>query len=552
MIVELRSTPRIRVNNDHGRSAPIMTLNSLAPQPTVAAADGGGSMSEVQMRAAPAVIRLNARDNVVVAATRIAKGATPAGESVAALDAIPFGHKLATRAIAKGEPVLKYGQAIGKATEDIPAGAHVHVHNLAVSDLRLDAGVARYEPRAEPARTFQGFRRADGRAGVRNYVGVLTSVNCSATVARHIADAAERSGILDDYPNVDGVIPITHTSGCGMAGDGEGFDILRRTLWGTAANPNFGAVMLVGLGCEVVQTGRFAKDYGLAARDDFQAFTIQDVGGTRKAIEAGLERLKDLLPLANAVRRTEVPAGEIVLGLQCGGSDAWSGVTSNPALGNAADRLVALGATVILSETPEIYGAEHLLYARASSPAVADKLRARLAWWERYTAIHGAEMNNNPSPGNKAGGLSTILEKSLGAVAKSGASPMTDVIEYAQPLATRGLVFMDSPGFDPCSATGQVASGANMIAFTTGRGSAFGFKPSPSIKLSSNSEIYARMSEDIDIDCGGIATGAASIEGKGAEILDGLLAVASGQPSKSEALGYGGSEFVPWLIGAVM
>ena len=328
--------------------------------------------------------------------------------------------------------------------------------------------------------------------------------------------------------------------------------MLRRTLWGTAANPNFGAVMLVGLGCEVVQTGRFAKDYGLAGRDDFQAFTIQDVGGTRRAVEEGLARLKELLPLANRAGRTETPASEIVLGLQCGGSDGWSGVTSNPALGDAADRLVGMGATVILSETPEIYGAEHLLYARAVSDAVSAKLRARLDWWEHYTRLHGAEMNNNPSPGNKAGGLSTILEKSLGAVAKSGTSPLSDVIEYAEPLKTRGLVFMDSPGFDPCSATGQVASGATMIAFTTGRGSAFGCKPSPSIKLSSNSEIYRRMSEDIDVDCGGIATGEASVADKGAEVLDCLLDVASGRQSKSEALGYGGAEFVPWLIGAVM
>jgi altronate hydrolase len=509
-------------------------------------------MSDVATEAAASVIRLHPNDNVVVAAARIPAGVEVRSEGLRSLEAVPFGHKIATRLIPAGAPVLKYGQAIGVATRDILAGAHVHVQNLDVSDLRLAAEVAHPTPRQEPPRHFMGFRRADGRVGVRNYVGVLTSVNCSATVARLIAEAADRSGLLDDYPNVDGVIPITHTSGCGMAGDGEGFDMLRRTLWGTAANPNFGAMMLVGLGCEVIQTGRFAKDYGLAGRDDFQAFTIQDVGGTRKAVEQGLERLKEMLPLANAHQRTEVPASEIVLGLQCGGSDGWSGVTSNPALGDACDRLTALGATVILSETPEIYGAEHLLYARATSTEVSARLRARLDWWEHYTHVHGAEMNNNPSPGNKAGGLTTILEKSLGAVAKSGSSPLVDVIEYAEPLRTRGLVFMDSPGFDPCSATGQVASGANMIAFTTGRGSAFGCKPSPSIKLSSNTEVYARMSEDIDIDCGGIATGNATIPGKGEEILNYLLEVASGRHSKSEALGYGGAEFVPWLIGAVM
>ena len=406
--------------------------------------------------------------------------------------------------------------------------------------------------RAPAARTFEGFLRADGRVGVRNYVGVLTSVNCSATVARIIAEQAERSGMLKDYPNVDGVMAITHTSGCGMSGDGEGFDLLRRTLWGTAANPNFGSMLLVGLGCEVIQVGKFAKDFGLYGREDFQAFTIQDSGGTRAAVEEGLARLRELLPLANRARRSTQPASELVLGLQCGGSDAWSGVTSNPALGDAADRLVALGGTVILSETPEIYGAEHLLYARAASDEVVQKLRARLDWWEDYTRRHGAEMNNNPSPGNLAGGLTTILEKSLGAVAKSGASTLVDVLEYAEPLTSRGFVFMDSPGFDPCSATGQVASGATMIAFTTGRGSAFGYKPSPSIKLSSNTEIYKRMTGDIDVDCGAISTGGASIADKGGEILDCLLEVASGAPSKSEALGYGGAEFVPWLIGATM
>ena len=508
-------------------------------------------MSDVLTRDA-VTVRLHASDNVVVAVGRIAPGTRIAAENVTALQSIPSGHKIATRAISAGEAVRKYGQVIGVATADIAAGAHVHVQNLAVSDLRVGVEHAPAWHRDEPARNFMGYRRHDGRVGVRNYIGVLTSVNCSATVARHIADAAERSGLLSGFGHVDGIVPITHASGCGMAGSGEGFDILRRTLWGTAANPNFGAILLVGLGCEVIQIDRLKHDYGLAESDAFHAYTIQDVGGTRRAIEEGLERLKAILPKLDKARRTQVPASELVPGLQCGGSDAWSGVTSNPALGNASDRLAALGATVILSETPEIYGAEHLLYARAKAPEVSAKLRARLDWWEHYTKIHDMEMNNNPSPGNKAGGLTTILEKSLGAVAKSGTSPLNEVVEYAAPIHERGLVFMDSPGFDPCSATGQVASGATLIAFTTGRGSAYGCKPSPSIKLSSNSAIYERMKEDIDIDCGPIASGAATVEEKGAEVLDLLLAVASGTKSKSEELGYGGAEFVPWQIGAVM
>ena len=500
----------------------------------------------------PNVLRLHVADNVVIAMRRLAAGEPLAGEGVAAAEAIASGHKVAVRPIAAGETVRKYGQVIGAATQAIAPGAHVHSHNLAVSDLRRAAeDVPRTLPQVAP-RTFEGFARANGRTGVRNYVGVLTSVNCSATVARHIAEAAERSGLLARFPNVDGIVPITHASGCGMAGAGEGFEVLKRTLWGTAANPNFGAVMLVGLGCEVLQIGKLKADYGLVDGEAFQSFTIQESGGTRRAVAEGLARLEDMLPAVERQTRTTRPAGELVLGLQCGGSDAWSGVTSNPALGAACDRLVALGGTVILSETPEIYGAEHLLIARAAAPDVADRLRARLAWWERYTALHGARMDNNPSPGNKAGGLTTILEKSLGAVAKAGSSPLADVVEYAQPIQSRGLVFMDSPGFDPCSATGQVASGATMIAFTTGRGSAYGCKPSPSIKLSSNSDLYRRMEEDIDIDCGGVATGEATIAEKGGEIVDYLLAVASGRPSKSEALGYGGLEFVPWQLGAVM
>ena len=501
---------------------------------------------------APPVIRLHPLDNVLVASKRVAKGAQI--EGVTALADIGAGHKIAVAAVAAvaaGQPILKYGQVIGVATEAIAAGAHVHTHNLAVTGERRDAEVKAVAARQQAPRSFMGFRRDDGRVGVRNYVGVLTSVNCSATVSRLIAHEAERSGLLDDFPNVDGIVPITHTSGCGMASSGEGFDLLRRTLWGTAANPNFGAVMLVGLGCEVIQTAKFAQDFGLAGREGFQSFTIQDVGGTKRAVEQGLERLREMLPIADRARRTETPASELVLGLQCGGSDGWSGVTSNPGLGDAVDRLVALRGTAMLSETPEIYGAEHLLYARATD-AVSAKLRARLDWWETYTARHGAEMDNNPSPGNKAGGLTTILEKSLGAVAKAGSSPLMDVIEYAEPVKARGLVFMDSPGFDPCSATGQVASGATMIAFTTGRGSAFGCKPSPSIKLSSNSEIYRRMQDDIDVDCGSIADGGATVPQKGEEILDYLLDIASGQRSKSEALGYGGDEFVPWLIGATM
>lgn len=499
-----------------------------------------------------ATIRLHPNDNVLVAARALTAGTPLGGAATPSLQSISMGHKVASQAIAAGSPVIKYGQVIGVATRDIPAGSHVHVHNLAMSDLRRAAERVQPIKVNETQRTFEGYRRMNGRVGVRNYVCVLTSVNCSATVAKMIAERAERSGMLRDYPNVDGIVPITHNSGCGMSGEGEGYDILRRTLWGTAGNPNFGSTLMIGLGCEVIQVARFVKDFGLQGSDLFQSYTIQEAGGTRAAVEQGMERLRALLEIANRVKRTTVPASELVLGLQCGGSDGWSGVTSNPALGNASDRIVALGGTVMLSETPEIYGAEHLIAARATTPEVADKLMKRIEWWKQYTAKHDATMDDNPSPGNIAGGITTILEKSLGAVAKAGTAPLVDVIEYGERCTQRGFVFMDSPGFDPCSATGQVASGANMIAFTTGRGSAYGCKPSPSIKLASNSAIFQRMNDDMDIDCGPIASGDATVEQKGDEILTYLLEVASGKQSKSEALGYGGSEFVPWLVGATM
>ncbi|WP_347303045.1 altronate dehydratase family protein [Croceibacterium sp. TMG7-5b_MA50] len=499
-----------------------------------------------------AVIRLHADDDVAVATGKLPAGTPVAGDAgVLTRAAIPAGHKVALRAIVVGSPVSKYGQVIGVATQDIAAGDHVHTHNLAMSSARAGAERREWRPPAQPPCNFMGFRRSDGRVGIRNYVAVLTSVNCSATVARHIAEAAERQGLLARFPNVDGIVPITHASGCGMASSGEGYDVLMRTLWGTAANPNFAAVLVVGLGCEVLQIARLTQQAAWRPQASVRSLTIQDTGGTRRSIERGLGELADMLPEVDAQRRTEVPAAELVVGLQCGGSDGWSGITANPALGHAVDRLVALGGTALLSETPEIYGAEHLLYARADD-AVAAKLRAKLDWWEEYTTRLGAEMDNNPSPGNKAGGLTTILEKSLGAVAKAGTAPLVDVIGYAEPVRRRGLVFMDSPGFDPCSATGQVASGATMIVFTTGRGSAFGYKPSPSIKLSSNTAIYERMRDDIDLDCGSIVTGGATIASKGDEILDLMLAVASGKRTCSEELGYGGAEFVPWQIGAVM
>ena len=502
----------------------------------------------------PPVLRLHESDNVAVARVSLAPGA-PVAEGVAAAQPVPAGHKVATRAIAKDEPIRKFGQIIGFAGTDIAPGSHVHVHNIVLHEFERDYAVgADARPTAfvnDAARaSFMGYRRKQG-AGTRNYLAVLTSVNCSATVARYIAEAFDRS-LLADYPNVDGVIALTHTTGCGMAGAGEGYDNLQRVLWGYARSPNVGGVLMVGLGCEVNQIDFLLEAYGIERGPRFQVFNIQDIGGTRRSIERGTAILKEMLPDVNDVKREPLPASEISLALQCGGSDGYSGLTANPALGACADILVRHGGTAVLAETPEIYGAEHLLTRRAVSPAVADKLVARIRWWEEYTRRNGGEMDNNPSPGNKRGGLTTILEKSLGAAAKGGTSNLVDVIKYGEPIRSKGFVFMDSPGYDPASATGQVASGCNMLVFTTGRGSVFGCKPVPSIKLATNTELYRRMPDDMDLNCGDILDEGVSIEAKGQELFDLMLRVASGEKSKSEQLGFGEAEFVPWQIGAVM
>jgi altronate hydrolase len=432
----------------------------------------------------------------------------------------------------------------------------VHEHNVVMHDFARDyrfgeaAHAETMVPEAKRA-TFEGYRRANGKAGTRNYVAILTSVNCSATVARLMAREVERSGMLADYPNVDGVIALVHGTGCGMAAKGEGFEIFKRTQWGYAGNPNVAGVVLVGLGCEVFQIGRMKEEYGIVEGDLFQTMTIQATGGTKKTIESGLERIAHMLPIVNRVQRETIPASELMLALQCGGSDGYSGITANPALGAAVDILVRHGGTAILSETPEIYGAEHLLTRRAVNKEVGEKLVDLIHWWEEYTERNHGEMNNNPSPGNKAGGLTTILEKSLGAAAKGGGTNLNGVYRYAEPVTAKGFVFMDTPGYDPVSATGQVAGGANILAFTTGRGSAYGCKPTPSIKLATNSDMYRRMVDDMDINCGDILDGV-SVEDKGQEIFEKLLAVASGEKSKSEALGYGDAEFVPWQVGATM
>jgi altronate hydrolase len=502
------------------------------------------------------LVRLHAGDNVMVLTKFSGAGSRPLGHGAPLEKLVPSGHKIATSDIAQGDPVLKFGQVIGYASRAIRAGEQVHTHNCAMGahdqNYRIgeDFRPIIFVPEAERL-TFDGYRRADGGAGTRNFIALCATVNCSATVVRRIADHFNRTGILDDYPNVDGVIALAHGTGCGMAASGEGYEALQRVLWGHATHPNVGAAIFIGLGCEVMQIGRMKAMFGSSGEERFHGLTIQETGGTRKTVEAGIEAIKKLLPSVNDVRREPIPLSELTVGLQCGGSDGFSGITANPALGAATDLLVKQGGTALLSETPEIYGAEQLLVRRAASKEVGEKLIARIRWWENYTSVNGGSMDNNPSPGNKAGGLTTILEKSLGAAAKGGTLALSDVLLYAEKVKQHGFVFMDSPGYDPVSATGQIASGAQLVVFTTGRGSAFGSKPAPTIKLATNTAMYKMLDEDMDINCGDIIDGV-SIEDKGREILAMMIEIASGRKSKSEALGLGDNEFVPWQIGAVM
>jgi altronate hydrolase len=504
-------------------------------------------------------IRLHPHDDVLIARAQAVSGTLVEGIAVNGL--IPPGHKMATHAMAPGDPVRRYNQIIGFASRAIASGEHVHTHNLNMGpnkgDFERDYAFGA-DVKPEPAKretTFMGIKRADGRVATRNYIGILSSVNCSAKAARAIADHFSRHNhpaALADFPHVDGVVALTHGTGCGMDSDGMGMQILQRTLAGYATHANFAGVLVVGLGCESNQINAWLANSSLREGDTLRVFSIQDTGGTAKTVAKGIELVNQMLPQANAVKREPCSAAHLTIGLQCGGSDGYSGISANPALGAAVDLLVAHGGTAILSETPEIYGAEHLLTRRAVSREVGEKLIARIKWWEHYTRINDGEMNNNPSPGNKAGGLTTILEKSLGAVAKGGTSNLQAVYEYAQAVTAHGFVYMDTPGYDPVSATGQVAGGANLICFTTGRGSAYGCAPAPSLKLSTNSALWRKQEDDIDLNCGEIIDGSSTVAEMGQRIFERLLATASGAKSKSEAHGYGQNEFVPWQVGAVM
>ena len=501
------------------------------------------------------LLHLHPNDNVLVAKTVLALGQEIPELGVRTRAQVPAGHKIAARRIAAGEQVKKYDTVIGVATRDLEPGDYVHSHNLQLVDYYRDPAFGTdvrpvdYVPEAERA-TFEGYVRADGQVGTRNFIGILSSVNCSATVIKNIAAhfTPER---LAAFPHVDGVVAFAQTSGCGMSSPSEHFDVLRRTLAGYARHPNLAGVLIVGLGCERNQVDGLVESQGLQPGPLLHTMVMQDVGGTRATIAAGIAAIESMLPAANAARRSTVPASHLKIGLECGGSDGFSGITANPALGAAMDILVRHGGTAILSETPEIHGVEFMLTRRAVTPEVGQKLLDRLAWWEKYAAGQNAQFNGVVGHGNQAGGLANIFEKSLGSAMKGGTTPLRAVYEYAEPITEPGFVFMDSPGYDPVAATGQIASGAQLICFTTGRGSMFGSKPAPTIKLASNTPMFTRLEEDMDINCGVIVDGECSVPEMGQRIFEQILRHASGEQTKSELLGLGDHEFVPWHMGIV-
>ena len=501
----------------------------------------------------PPVIRLHANDDVLIAAQQLVPGTMIGTENVSVRDLIPPGHKMAAHDLKTGDAVRRYNQIIGFAKADIAAGQHVHVHNLGMGEFERDLGIGQTVqelPKVATPATFMGYKRPNGKVGTRNYIAVISSVNCSATVTRAIANHFSREK-LTAFPNVDGVIALPHPLGCGINVNGEGMQILRRTMVGFARHPNFAGVLFVGLGCEQNQIAPLVEMIGQHEPGMLQQVIMQVEGGTAAAIRKGIALVEDMLPKANQYQREEASVSNLIVGLNCGGSDGYSGITANPALGGASDLLVAQGATTVLSETPEIYGAEHLLTRRAATPEIAQKLIDRIAWWKDYCARTGGELDNNPSVGNKAGGLTTILEKSLGAVAKGGTSTLNGVYLFAEPIDVKGFVYMDTPGYDPVSATGQAAGGAQIICFTTGRGSAFGCAGVPTIKLATNSALFERMRDDMDVNCGDLINGTPMPE-ISQRILDAIIRHASGEKVRSEILGYGNDEFLPWQVGAVM
>ena len=498
------------------------------------------------------IIRLSKKDNIAVTPNDIPKNITVNENNLTTKTLIPKDHKIAIKKILKGDEILKYGQIIGKASQNIDAGEHVHNHNMTFIEFERNIlEQSEFDISLENnsfSKTFKGYLRKNGKVGTRNYIGLVSTVNCSATVVKLIANQINNYLKQNSFNNIDGAVCLKHSSGCAMNTDGYGMEVFYRTIEGFKNHPNFSHVFVIGLGCECAQISLFQNQES----SNITYLNIQDEGGSKNIVNKCFEMICKILPDANNINRITLPVEKISIALQCGGSDSYSGITANPSLGYASDILVSLGGSAILSETPEIYGAEHLLKGRTTEKNLQNKIDKFISWWLNYTKINGGTLNNNPSPGNKKGGLTTILEKSLGATAKSGKSKLVDVIDYAETIKVKGFNFMNSPGYDPVSVTGQVASGANVICFTTGRGSCFGFKPVPSIKIATNSYMFNRMEDDMDINSGTIIDGLESIEENGIQIYESIVSVASGEKTKSEKNGYGDDEFNPWIIGATL
>lgn len=500
------------------------------------------------------IIILHPNDDVAIARFPLPQGYLIEEKKIQVLSDIKEGHKIALHNIAQDQPIKRYNQIIGYSNKPIKAGEHIHLHNLKMGeyDQKYNFCIDKKETiTSDKIRTFMGYRRKNGKVATRNYIGILTSVNCSATVAKRIEDHFKTVGIKN-YPNIDGIVALPQSFGCAMDMKGDLMKIMQRTMSGYANHSNFAGVLIIGLGCESNQIKDLIQIQGINEGPMLQHMTIQEMGGSQKTFDKGIQIIESMLNEANQYTREEVPASELVLALECGGSDSYSGISANPALGVAVDLLVKQGGTAILAETPEIYGAEYMLTRRAISTEVGQKLVNRILWWEDYAKRCNAELNNNPSAGNKEGGLTTILEKSLGAICKAGSTNLVDVYEYAEQVIAKGLVFMDTPGYDAFACTGQIAGGANIMCFTTGRGSAYGGKPTPCIKIASNNFLWRRQEEDMDINCGDVADGLETLESAGNRIFEMILAVASGEKSKSEKFGYGSLEFVPWQPGAIM
>jgi altronate hydrolase len=512
-------------------------------------------MSLLQIAKVPtaenSAIHLSPADNIAVARVALSPGSElhVEGSLVSVKDAVPAGHKIALRPIAAGDNIVRYGQVMGRARVAIDAGQHVHTHNVSFEEISFEyefpVGERAIVSRSKDVPTFMGYAREDGRAGTRNYIAVVAASNCAAHTAEQIAASYTPEQLP---PGVHGVVAFPHGEGCGHA-IGPDTDQLRRTLSGVLDHPNVAGAIILGLGCEVNQIEHYLGP-DAPKSDRLVGMTVQGSGGTRATVEAARKAIAPMLERAADEKRVELPASKIVLGLNCGGSDSFSGITANPALGYCSDLLAEIGAAAVLAETTEIFGAEHLLVKRARNRETAEKLLACVDKYKRYLRQFGGSFDDNPSPGNKAGGLTNILEKSLGAVIKGGTTTLMQVVDYAERVTSPGFVFMNTPGYDPASLTGLAAGGVNVIAFTTGRGSAIGFPTIPVVKIATNTPMYERMRDNMDINAGRIADGDATVQQVGREIFDMVIRVASGEVPCAERLGH--KEFVPWRIGPMM